>query len=281
MKRIKKAKLPLALLVAALAMVCVAALAPSPAHATDITLTDQNSVVTIDPTSQAGVYSWTVNYPTNSFNQLYQQWFWYRVGSTGPESPLNNLGTLTVSQPIENLVLLTYTGSAFTVKLTYLLTGSAVGSNSSDLAETIRIHNNGTTPLDLHFFQYTDFDLNGPENDIVTFTSTDKVRQTDGIYAISETVITPEPSHHEGDYYSVTLNKLNDGNPTTLSDNPAIGTPLGPGDMTWAYEWDFTLGTTDFIISKDKHLVVPIPPAALLLGSGLLGLVGIRLKRRA
>ena len=49
------------------------------AVASPINLVDQNSSVTIDPTSQAGVDNWTVN----GVNQLYQEWFWYGVGSSG------------------------------------------------------------------------------------------------------------------------------------------------------------------------------------------------------
>src|SRR6516164_3188731 len=40
--------------------------------ASPITLADENSTVTLDPSTSSGVSSWTVD----GVNQLYQQWFW-------------------------------------------------------------------------------------------------------------------------------------------------------------------------------------------------------------
>lgn len=40
-----------------------------------ITLQNNNSTVTINPGSSAGVEDWTVN----GVNQLAQQWFWYAI----------------------------------------------------------------------------------------------------------------------------------------------------------------------------------------------------------
>ncbi len=103
---------------------------------------------------------------------------------------------------------------------------------------------------------------------------------------MTETVVTPVPTHREIAFYDTTLSKLNDGLPTTLSDGPPIGTPLGPGDVTWAYQWDFLLQPGDtFQISKDKNLHagpgVPEPATVSLLSlaAGLL-LAGYR-KRQA
>ena len=122
-------------------------------------------------------------------------------------------------------------------------------------------------PLDFHFFQYADFDL--APADTVLFTNANTVQQSGGTARLTETVATPAPSHHEGAFFPLTLNKLNDALPTTLSDTPTIGVPIGTGDMTWAYEWDVAIpsfGT--FQISKDKNLSatpVPEPTAAVLL----------------
>jgi hypothetical protein len=48
----------------------------------------------------------------------------------------------------------------------------------------------------------------------------------------------------------------------------------GPGDVTWAYQWDFTLGNgQSFIISKDKNMMElpePVTMAGLFLGIGCL-----------
>jgi hypothetical protein len=90
---------------------------------------------------------------------------------------------------------------------------------------------------------------------------------------LSESVLVPQSSHHEVAYYDTTLYALNDGLPTTLSD---LDGPLTDGDLTWAFQWDFSLapGKT-FLISKDK-LITP-EPATL---GVLIAVGGVLLRRR-
>jgi hypothetical protein len=136
------------------------------------------------------------------------------------------------------------------------------------MGEQISITNLSTTSaLDFHFFQYADFDLGAADS--VKFTNANSVQQTNGSTRLTETVVTPIPSHHEAAFFPVTLNRLNDGLTTTLSDAPAIGSAFGTGDVTWAYQWDVQINPGDtFQISKDKNLeaVAPVPePASLSL----------------
>jgi len=263
--------------VAAMVLVVCVAMAPASGNAAIVTLTDLNSTVSIDPASSTGVSSWTVG----GVNQLFQQWFWYRVGATGGESSVDTLATAVVNQLDASTVKITYTGTGLTVSLLFALTGGTTGSGTSDLAETIKITNTSETSKSLHFFQYADSDLNGGSGgDTVKIDATNHntVTQTKGTGTLSETVLTPAPNNWEVNYYDTTLAKLIDGSPTTL--NGIVG-PLGPGDMTWAFEWDqdIAAGGT-LIISKDKHLApIPLPPTVLLLGTGLLGLVGLRFRR--
>jgi hypothetical protein len=148
------------------------------------------------------------------------------------------------------------------------LNGGAAGSGASDLAEQISITNTTDGPLDFHFFQYADFDLGAA--DTAVFTNLNAVQQSNGVSHLTETVVTPVPAHREIAFFPVTLNMLNDGAPTTLSDTPPIGTVFGPDDVTWAYQWDFVIpqgGTVQ--ISKDKNIntnVVPEPTLVSLLG---------------
>ena len=58
---------------------------------TQATLTDANSTVSVDLNGpNAGMNAWTVN----GISQLAKQWFWYRIGSTGPEASVDSLGNL-------------------------------------------------------------------------------------------------------------------------------------------------------------------------------------------
>ena len=73
---------------------------------------------------------------------------------------------------------------------------------------------------------------------------------------------------------------LEDGSPTTLSDNAG---PL-TGDVTWAWQWDLNLAASgpgsSALIGNDLHIgTVPVPAAIWLLTSGLLGLIAVSRRR--
>ena len=92
----------------------------------------------------------------------------------------------------------------------------------------------------------------------------------------SVTTVSLSADHGEANYYSATLTKLNDYYPTTLNDNAG---PLGPGDVTWALEWDFNIsagGTVNIDILK--QITVPEPSAVCAFGVGLF-VWGIRRRR--
>ena len=268
-------KLPTKML-AILALVLMAALSPSLVHATIWTMTDLNSTALIDDASSAGMYTWTVE----GQNFLYQQWFWYRVGSdpATPESSIDTLTLTSATQAAPNKLTLLYTSAGlFNLTIEYTLLGGQAGSGASDMAESIRVSNLSGAPLDFHFFQYTDFDFSPlPGADTVQLVNENKVKQTSpGGFVVSETTAVPDADRFELALWNATLAKLNDGDLDNLS-NANVGPypySAGPGDVTWALQWDEVLSSTGtLLISKNKHLTVPIPPSVLLLGSGLLGL---------
>ena len=245
-----------------------------------VPLVDKNSSAQINAGTSSGMFNWTVD----GVNQLVQQWFWFRVGAVGGESPINALGPASILTPNARTAYITYANAAVSVEVDYLLTGFAVGSRNSDISETIRISNRTAAPLDFHFFQYSDFDLAGtPGSDTVQlgqdiYGKYNEAAVTKVGSSVSETVVSPGANHGEAAIFNSTLVKLNDANPTTLNDN--VG-PVGPGDATWAFEWDFTIAPGASLgISKDKYLhwnPVPEPSTvALLVG----GLIAARLYRR-
>ncbi len=106
--------------------------------------------------------------------------------------------------------------------------------------------------------------------------------QYDAAWVMTETTENPNGDRGEVGYWSTTLGKLNDGLATDLDDT-SHG-PIGPGDLTWAFQWDRTIGVDDtFQISKDKQIRTfvpePVTMAGLLLGIGALG--GYIRRRRA
>ena len=256
----------------------VAALA-SPSLGAVHVLRDRNSVVTVNDGTSAGMSNWVVD----GTNHLFQQWFWFRVSGDTNERSLDTLPLLgsfaTDTNPfIDNsndTLSLLYAGDGFTIQPTYILRGGA-GSNNSDIGEQIAINNNGNETLRISFFQYCDFDVNGTAGgDTVEILGSlhNTARQSDGTFGMSETVVTPVPSHYEVRAFPSLLNRLNDGSVDNLLD---VAGPAS-GDVAWGFQWDLVIapgGTV--IISKDKGLV-PTPGAIGLLAAG--GLVGLRRRR--
>jgi len=109
-------------------------------------------------------------------------------------------------------------------------------------------------------------DINGKFNEAL---------QTKGASILSETEVTPGANHGETAFFNDTLLKLNNPLPDVLNDNAG---PTGPGDVTWALQWDTSIAAGgDFLISKQKFLQVPEPSVLALIS---LGAVAYALHRR-
>src|SRR5258705_3135409 len=58
-------------------------------------LSDGNSTISLDLSSQAGMTAWNVN----GVNQVQQEWFWFRVGNTA-EASINTISAPVVTQTL-------------------------------------------------------------------------------------------------------------------------------------------------------------------------------------
>lgn len=243
----------------------------SSAMAASYTLQDLNSTANV--ATNGGISQWIVD----GSNNLFSQWFWIRIGNTyeqridtiDADGPLVNHTNSDFDPGLESLQL-RYEGLNLQIDVSLELLGGTPGSGTSDLLEGISITNTGDASQVLHFFQYVNFDLGGTAggDTVVAVPPFAMVQTGDGW--VSETADTPRPNRYEVGVFPNTLNKLNDDDADNL--NNAAG-PVGPGDVTWAFQWDFTLAPGgSYLISKDKHLVVPEPLtiAGLFLGIGSL-----------
>jgi hypothetical protein len=262
-----------------------AGLAAQQSHAAILTLVDDNSSATFDTANPANNFNWLVD----GINQLNTQAFWHRIGPAGPEQSVHTLPIGVQGTSDGNFdgnpdtLFVRYLGANYRIETRYTLDGGTPGSGASDMSEQISIINTSANTLDFHFFQYADFDVNGTAGgDAVVFTNPNSVRQFEPGFELTETVVTPVPAHREAAFFNATLVKLNNALPDNLADAPAFGVVLGPGDVTWAYQWDFLLPpNSTFQISKDKNLHAnpPIPEpgtgALLAIAAGLF-LAGLR-----
>jgi hypothetical protein len=251
---------------------------------------DQDSTATVNLDSAAGPGGLGMtNWSIAGINNLAQQWFWYRVGSNTPQQAINTIGGLTFSQPNARTLYASYNNGSYGVTINYLLTGSPLGPNvNADISESISITNATAAPLPFHFFQYSDFDLAGsPGSDTVQlgknlrgfFNEADQTKTAGPMtVALTETVVTPGANEGEAAFFPSTLNNLSGPIPYTLNNNAG---PVGPGDVTWALQWDFNIPPESSVgITKDKYLQLIGIPEPSFFAFLSLGLVGFALRKR-
>lgn len=251
-----------------------------------VVLSHNNSSAAIDTGSSAGMFNWTVD----GQNLLARQWFWYRVGLNA-EASINTISAPTITTPDARTLYTSYDNASYSVRVDYRLTGFTAGSGISDIAETITILNKTAAPLDFHFFQYSDFNLAPQLGDQVAISANanplspffglyNTATQVSPFVGLTETVVTPGANHGEVADFGVTLAKLNNGVADNLSD---VNGPVGPGDVTWAFQWDFIIPANSSLgISKDKLLqvtLIPEPSSLALVGLGAVTLM-LRQKNR-
>ncbi len=136
------------------------ALLVSNAQGSTLNLSDENSTVTLDVSSSAGLSSWTVN----STNYANQQWFWYSVDGGAPVS-MNTLSPAVATNPSPDSGKVTYSGSnGLTVQLKYYLTGGSTNTQS-DLDEAIKLINSGSAAHTYKFYEYSNFNLSQVSSD--------------------------------------------------------------------------------------------------------------------
>jgi len=258
--------------------VCAAALLVGPSlSAGDILLEDNNAKLRIDPNSDAGMYDWVVD----GTDHLVRQWFWYRIGPTGGESPLNALSAPCILVDGDHASI-SYCGpQGLQVDLALDLYGGSPGSRTSAIWEDIVISNLTGDDMEVHFFEYCDLDVGGDPNDDVAFIMDPNVAiQIDDAALAGQMFFaglpTTPPTACEVALNPNLYASLTDTGPTTLSN---FAGPIGPDNVEWAFQWDLELAAhSSAYIAMDK-LVIPEPATLALLSLGLALLPRRRRKR--
>jgi hypothetical protein len=239
-----------------------------------LTLSHDNSVVSFDPNysinpANNGLILWTVD----DVNQLFQNQFWYRIGSQDRESPINNLNLIHLdqSQPGDKQISANYAGSGFEIAIDFTLDGDSEGSGRSNLFENIAIKNTSFDKLDFHLFNYTDFDLNDNGTQDTTKIGSNKAEQFDQFTWATE-VIEPRATYYQVSPVSTILDALEDNASTTLNDLPSL---LSSGDNAYAFQWDFTLDPEKSFLIKNYKSLQSVPEPTII--PALVGLSSLML----
>ena len=246
-------KLPGLLLTAALAW---------PGHAALLTVSDGNASISVDPETVFGLSDYTVN----GRPQLFEQWYWFRLSTDTFEHPLNELSLLSASAT-GNRIDVSLANSVLGVDLSYQLVGGLPGIDEAHLHESATLRNLTTAPLSLTWFMEADFDLNGSGGQDTISGGLDGIVQTDGTTTV---MVLPgvTPDAFQIAPFADLFVSLSDFSITTLDDS---GNPFGPGDGTFAYQWNVLLPPdTPRTLPLDKDFVsfVSEPGTLMLLLSG-------------
>src|SRR4029077_16491768 len=107
-----------------------------------VALTDNNSTVFLDSSSQQGMYHWNVQ----GVNQVQQQWFWYGIGNS-PVVSIDTISAATIIQSGLNKATIGYANPGYSISVDALLSGGpivpigpgyGIANAVADMAETVK-----------------------------------------------------------------------------------------------------------------------------------------------
>jgi hypothetical protein len=236
-------------------------------HLTGIMLSNGNSVIQINPTTQDGMFSWTVE----GTNQMYQHWFWLRQDPGNTQSSFDQLGIPLGLVYTATSATLSYFPQGLDVTLSFTLKAGMTGSYASDDVETVSIQNTNNYSVGLHVYDYTDFDLAGEaDGDTISFAASNMIVQQGKGMSATQYAQNPPADLWEATWYALTLDTIDDDAPAVLSDEIF---PNESGDQTYAFQWDATLPagqTLQINLTNSIRLAPPLLDIALASGDAVI-----------
>lgn len=243
-----------------LTLILAMLLIPSAVWCHPLTLTNNNSSIAVDPHSVFGLFSWTVD----GVEHMFEEWFWFRIEGATSESSLHTLPLLVHEQA--SGIDLAFSDSFMRVDLSYALAGGPAGSGVSTIRELIRLSNVGPRALSLSWFMETDFDVNDTPDDDFALGDTAGVTQTDSSGISASGAASRRPSAFQIAPSPMLFEALNDGAVTNFANS---GGPFGPGDASFAYQWDLTIPAGASTTMEVTKTIVPEPGTAVLFSASV------------
>lgn len=245
------------------------------AAATGATLQDGDSTLLVNPDSSVMNYSWMVGgVDVFGGSPTGQESFFFSLGDTAPQ-PLSAL-THVVVYNSGGLLTVKYTDPGeFTILLSDSLAG---GSNNAALTELLSINNKTDSDLDLHIFQYGDFNAAEASDNYTLSLSTLPTNVADQGDTLGDAfnVAVDVPDEYQIANDASVYMKLTGPSFVPLNDN-SVG-PIS-GATNFAFEWDPQIpgnGTDQISITESvQNRVVPLPTATWAALSTLAGIVTI------
>ncbi|BBA70568.1 Ig domain-containing protein [Geobacter sulfurreducens] len=244
-------------------------------EAADWTLASRNSTVNFEDASTYGVYGWAID----GKQIVSQLGFYCRVGTSGPEYPLisNDVdaeGMFTVARPANQAdpaaLALFYTSldGTYSVEVAYRLEGGATGTKRSSLKRAVTINNLSGSPLDFHFYAYSDYDLSLPfSNDNAAIVGkrafqsgfTSASDKNGNGYSVVQSSTLP-PSRYGVDMTQFIGLLANGSTPYNLDNfgGPYTNTNA---DVQFAFQWDLAIpanGSVSFEIADEAYPSKPL-----------------------
>lgn len=208
------------------------------------TLTNGGATYTVRGTfgaaNREGVSGGMADFNPDFGDQLFQDWWWYRVQGNNREFALSNLAEW--GQPNANQMRLVYmepddVGSTRFLRIELVYTLTSHGAGSATIRVVHRTTNQTGLTRTLHLFPYVDFDLRGGNN-MAFRVNPNTIRQTGGNGDCINIWTSVDPNRWELASYATTRSKLANGQVDDLSNSVS---PFGPGDATAAFQFTRTL----------------------------------------
>ncbi len=170
-------------------------------------------------------------------DQLFQQWWWYRVDPVNPREFA--LSGRTSSVAAGNTHTLEFTEpEGFNARLVYKITDGADSPATANVASTLTIFNTSPAPLTIAVYCYLDYDLEGVATDSAALVSPGRIQITDQTTGFNGQLLGVGANSFQVASFATVRTNLSDADIDNFADT---GLPFAAADFTGALQWNLTI----------------------------------------